>query len=68
MQNLTRRPAGALPRLSLVSAQLTLCIDRLDSCADPLLFYTISNQSPESMAFVMLLEAAVNGYAASLGR
>jgi hypothetical protein len=37
---------------------------RLDSAADPLLWYNATNQSPESMAFVMLLEAAVAAYEA----
>ena len=35
---------------------------RVASCADPLEFYTVSNESPESLAFIMLLDASVNSY------
>ena len=37
---------------------------RVASCADPLEFYTVSNESPESLAFIMLLDASVNSYKA----
>lgn len=37
---------------------------RVASCADPLEFYTVSNESPESLAFLMLLDASVNSYKA----
>lgn len=65
MASLAPRPRGEHPELaapcykSWSDAPLPI---RLTGVADPLNWQQQTDQSPESMAFVMLLEAAVRDY------